>query len=428
MDPRKSLKDPRRTSISQDTFFHKYNTYCCPSCSALPEIISYNEVNGIINLECKKHGNMNIEIQDYFDKMKKWEGKSDIKLKNKCTEHNEKYAYFCLNCKENICEKCFKDEKHESHIKYNINSLSPNNAEISVLKEKISLFLLKKDELLMNLKELENKITFYDTLISSYERQAPNYFLNINLKHLLYGEKFNLDNVKNAENIKTRSKKDIFDDFIKKNFMKATEGLKQLTLINKNIDDDFMEDLIKGIGVNNSVYQILRFDKQIKGPEELINLKVIKLLNLRGNKISSLNFMSGKDFPFLELLSLNDNEINSIEELKNFTCPDLKELYLSKNKIKDINVLSQLKIKKLRILWLSNNNIESINVFQKVDFPHLIKLGLNKNNIKDINVFSKKRTKFPMLYELYLNNNEIDKIAFSDILKDLYHKIKEFYY
>ena len=333
MNQRKSVKDPRRTSISQDTFFHKYNTYCCPSCSAVPEIISYNEVNGIINLECKKHGNMNIEIQDYFDKMKKWEGQSDIKLKNKCIEHNEKYAYYCLNCKENICEKCFKDEKHESHIKYNINSLSPNNAEISVLKEKISLFLLKKDELLMNLKELENKITFYDTLISSYERQAPNYFLNINLKHLLYGEKFNLDNVKNAENIKTRSKKDIFEDFIKKNFMKATEGLKQLTLINKNIDDDFMEDLIKGIGVNNSVYQILRFDKQIKGPEELINLKKIKLLNLRGNKISSLNFMSGKDFPFLELLSLNDNEINSIEDLKNFTCPDLKELYLSKNKI-----------------------------------------------------------------------------------------------
>lgn len=428
MNPRKSLKDPRRTSISQYTFFHKYNSYSCPSCSAVPEIIFYNEVNGIINMECKKHGNMNIEIQDYFDKMKNWEGKSDIKLKNKCTEHNEKYSYYCINCKENICEKCFKNEKHETHTIYNINSLSPNNAEISLLKEKISEFLLKKDELLKNLKELENKITFYDTLINTYERQAPNYFLNINLKHLLYGEKLNLDNIKNVENIKTQSKKDIFDDFIKNNFIKATEGLNQLTLINKNIYNDFMEDLIKGIDVNNTVFQILRFNKQIKGPEELINLRNIKFLNLRGNKISSLKFLSGRDFPFLELLSLNDNEINSIDELKNFTCPKLKELYLSKNKIKDINVLNQLKIKFLRILWLSNNNIESIDVFEEVDFPHLIKLGLNKNNIKDINVFSKKKTKFPMLYELYLNNNEIDKIVFSDILKKLYHKIKEFYY
>ena len=428
MEPRKTVKDPRRTSISQDTFFHKYNSYCCPSCSSLPEIICYNEVNGIINLKCKKHGNMDIEIQDYFDKMKNWERTSEIKLKNKCTEHNEIYAYYCIDCKENICQKCFIDEKHEKHTKYNIKSLSPNNAEITLLKEKISLFLLKKDELLTKLKDLENKITFYDTLISSYERQAPNYFLTINLKHLLYGEKFSLTNIKNAENIKTKSKKDIFDDFIKKDFMKATEGLKQLTLINKNLDDDFMETLIKGIGVNNSVYKILIFNKLIKGPEELINLKNIKKLNLRGNKISSISFMSGKDFPLLELLSLNDNEINSIDELKNFTCPLLKELYLSKNRIKDIKVLSQLKIKKLRILWLSHNNIESINVLEKVDFPHLLKLGLNKNNIKDINVFSKKRVKFPVLYELYLNNNEFNKISFSDILKNLYHKIKEFYY
>jgi len=33
------------------------------------------------------------------------------------------------------------------------------------------------------IKNLDDKITFYDTLITSLEKQRPNYLLNINIKH-----------------------------------------------------------------------------------------------------------------------------------------------------------------------------------------------------------------------------------------------------
>ena len=419
-------KSNKRESIyTLENLYHKYDSYCCHLCSALPEILNYSEGTGTIKLKCKKHGENSIELQEYLENMKKYQSIAEINVKNKCKKHNLQYEYYCNECQDNFCLKC--REEHKTHEIYEIESLRPNNNEIFLLKDRISLYLQKKDELMMKLKSLDNKITFFDTLINTYEKQPPNYLINLNLKHLLYGEKLNLEKIQNIEYAKVQSKKETFDDFVKKNILEATKNLDKLVLVNKNIENEFMEDLIKGFE-ENVIFKILKFDKQIQGPNDLIILKNIKYLNLRGNKISSLDFIVGKNFPSLEFLSLNDNELNSIDNLKNVNCPLLKELYLSKNKISNINVLSELKTKKLRILWLSNNNIKSIDVFEKVNFPELLKLCLSKNKINDINVFDKKKIKFPQLYELYLNDNEFDIDNFSKIIEVLCSKIKRFYY
>ena len=76
---------------------------------------------------------------------------------------------------------------------------------------------------------------------------------------------------------------------------------------------------------------------------------------------------------------------------------------------------------------MSDNNICSIDIFEKVKFPELVKLGLNKNKINNISVFEKNKAKFPQMYELYLNDNDFNKDIFSQIIKDLYNKIQEFY-
>ena len=274
-----------------ENLFHKYNSYCCPYCTSLPEILNFNEGNGTIIFKCKKHGENNINIQDYLENMQKYLTISELNTKNKCNEHrNEVYSNFCLTCQENICQKCLK--KHEKHIIYNIESFRPNNNEILLIKNKINIYLQEKTQLMKNLKILEDKITFFDTLINSLEKQKPNYYLNINIKHLLYGEKINLDEI--VKDFKQKSgqfdsemKKEAFEDFIKNNFLKATKGMNKLSLINKNLGNELITNLINGLETA-SIFKILKFGGKIKSPKEVIAIKDIKCLNLRGNKLSNI--------------------------------------------------------------------------------------------------------------------------------------------
>ena len=414
--------------LYSENIFHKYDSYSCPYCSALPEILNFNEINSTIKFKCKKHGENILLIQDYLEKMINWVNISEIKTKNKCSIHKDIYNYFCKNCEENICQKCLKESsKHENHIKYDITNLNPTKNEIILLKEKISIWLQKKEELNHQIKNLNDKITFYDALINSYERQSSNYLLNINLKHLLFGEKLNQDIIKNAEFIKFKTEKSELEDFVKNNFLEATNNLDKLNLKEKGIGSQLLTELIKGIE-DNTIFRILKFSGKIKTAKEVIDLRSIKVLNLRGNKIRNIKFFENKNFPSLEILTLSNNEIDSINNFKNVTFPLLKEFYLTNNNIDNIDVLETLNIRKLKILCLSNNKINSIDVLEKVKFPQLIKLGLNKNKIKDISVFGKNKTKFPQLFELYLHNNEFDSKVFFEIIKYLYIKIRDFYY
>ena len=434
MNIHRTLTERRNNSLFNiDKFIHKYDSYCCPYCTNLPEILSYNEGNGMIKFRCKKHGEESMDMQEYLDNMQKFQSTSELNTKNKCSKHkNQSFSTYCFTCQENLCPECVKEfeKNHENHIKYNIESLRPNNNEILLIKNKIGIYLQQKEEYTKIIKNLNYKIAFYDALINTLEKQRPNYFLNINIKHLLYGEKINLDDIikdfhqKSGQYLK-ESKKEKFDDFVKNDFLKATQGLNQLNLVNKKLGDEFLNEIMTGIE-NTTIFKILKLGGKISSPKEVIEIKNIKFLNLRGNKLSNINILLGKDWPSLEILSFNDNEITSIDNLKNIQCPLLKELYLSKNKITSIDVLSEVKIKKLQILWLSENNISSIDVLEKVDFQQLRKLGLSKNNITDIRVFEK--TKFPQLFELYLNENEFDQDINNNLIEKISFKIKEFYY
>ena len=412
-----------------ENLVHKYDCYCCPYCTNLPEILSFNEGNGIVKFKCKKDGENTLDLHDYLENMQKYISISEVNTKNKCKEHkNENYYSYCINCQENFCQKCLKI--HENHVKYKIESLCPNNNEVLLIKNKINTYLQEKNQLLKKLKVLEDKINFFDVLLNSFEKQRPNYYLNINLKHLLYGEKLNLDEIVKEYKLKsgqtdTETKKEIFENFVKNNLIEATSGMNQMNLKNKNIGNTLMTDLISGLE-NSAIFKILKFGGKISSPKELISIKDIKTLNLRGNKLSNIDFLLNKGFISLEILSLNDNEIESIDIFKTINMPLLRELYLSKNKISSIDALIYLKSKKLQILWLSENNISSIDPLEKVSFPQLRKLGLNKNKIKNISIF--KKVKFPQLFELYLNDNEFNLDDFYEIIEFLNLKVREFYY
>ena len=430
MKATKTMVEPqkrRESSYSRETLYHKYESYCCPNCPRLPEILYYNKANNTLKLNCQEHKEIIIDITEYMEKMATFERKSDLRNENKCSIHKQKYSYFCQNCNKNLCKECFLDKMHEKHIKYNINALNPDNTELLFVKNDIEMLFQKKNELLRQIKIIDDNITFLDTLIIAYERYKPNVFLNLNLKHLVYGEELNMDEIKNTEFVETQSKKDNFDEFIKNNFIKATEGLNKLNIVEQKVGDYVLEELFKGIETN-SFYKMLLLAGQIKGPKDMITFKTLKYLNLRGNNLTSINFLSKKDFPALEMLSLNDNEITDIEPLRNVSFPSLRELYLSNNKIDNIDALENMKTPKLRMLWLSENNITSIDVLAKVKFPELLKLNLGKNKISDIKVFAKNKAKFPQLYELYLNDNQFELKDFNKIIELLFLKVKQLYY
>ena len=415
--------------FNEENSFHKFDNYCCPYCTNLPEILNFTEGNDTVKFKCKKHGENSLNIQDYLEKMEKYLTTSELKTKNICNEHpKENFSFFCFTCQENICQKCL--QKHEKHIKYSIESVRPNNNEILLIKNKIDLYLQEKLQLTKKLRILEDKITFFDSLINALEKQNPNYYLNVNIKHILYGEKINLDEI--VKEFKQKSgildkelKKEQFNNFIKNNFIEATKGKDKLFLQDKNLGDILIMDLIKGLE-DSTIFNILKVSGKISNQKDIIGIKDIKILNLRGNKLTKIDYLLNKDFISLEILSLNNNEIESIDILKQINLPFLKELYLSKNKISSIEALSDFNAKKLQILWLSDNNISSIDSLEKAKFPQLMKLGLNKNKIKDINIL--KKVKFPQLFELYLNDNEFEVDDFYELIEKLSSKIKEFYY
>ena len=419
----------RDSNYTIETVFHKFESYNCPFCTNLPEILCYNQGIGTVKLICKEHGENTLEIEDYLEKMSKYQSISELNTRNKCKNngHCENYKHFCETCKENICDKCKSEHEKKKHNIYLISSLNPDNKEILYIRNLMDVLLQQKMELMQKIKTLENKITFYDTMIYAYKSKAPNYYLNINLKHLIYGENLNIEEIRNPAFKNEEEKTEIYKDFIKNNFIEATKGLNQLNLVNKKMGYNQLEQIFKDIE-NTSIFKILQQSGKIKDGKEVIELKNIKYMNLRGNNISSITFLSGKNLPSLEILSLNENEIISIDILKKVSFPKLKELYLSKNKIESIDALSEFKTPKLRILWLANNKISSIDVFEKVNFPLLLKLCLSYNEISDISVFSKKKAKLPQLYELYLNDNPFKIKNASKIIEELFLKIKQFYY
>jgi Leucine-rich repeat (LRR) protein len=423
----KTIKETKKpdSNLTLDTISHKYISYNCPFCASLPEILCFNQGVGTVKLKCKKHGENTLEIEDYMEKMSKWESTSELNTKNKCSKHGEAYENFCETCQENICNNCMSE--HDKHHVYYIGSLSPDDKEILYIRNLMEVLFQQKMELVKKIKNLENKINFYDTLIYAYKSNSPNYYLNINLKHLIYGENLTVEEIKNTEFAHKEKKEEIYKDFIKNNFIEATKGLNQLNFVNAKKGNQLVDQLFRDIE-NLAIFPILKTSGKIQGPKEIIELKNVKYMNFRGNNLSSTNFLNGNKFPNLEILSLSENEIISIDNFKKVSFPELKELYLAKNRIENIDVLSEIKAPKLRILWLANNKISSIDVFNKVNFQLLLKLCLSYNNISDISVFSNKKVKFPQLYELYLNDNPFEMKSASKIIEELFLKIKQFYY
>ena len=337
------------------------------------------------------------------DDDKKIENKSHL-LSLKCNLHNKKYAYYCLECKVNVCRKCISEG--DSHVNHPLDLFDKYFFEIDPILKNMKKFLKKKennDDKLKAFKELMNII------IDDYK-----YFPNYN--HIFIIKQCN--KFINNEN-KNNSNSDQINQNKKFIFIKNQRELEE------NFNN---AEIIKTIAINSSNPNIIEF----------MNILILDLINLTEldlgtNNIKSIEALANKKLENLEFLNLavNDIDDSNIKYFFNLEFPKLKDFNLFQNKLTDPEIFKlkndQNKFKELKIFFIGNNKFEfkEKNGNDKYNFSSLSEIGISKNcfnqeSIKYIQCFT-----FTNLTIIYLSVNNLDKFNFIDKLE--LPLIKEFY-
>ena len=140
-------------------------------------------------------------------------------------------------------------------------------------------------------------------------------------------------------------------------------------------------------------------DKEIILKRRFINNNGFSLLNsvsfnrlsklyLKNNSINNLEISGQFNNHFINEINLRSNRIVSINGFKYYCFKNLSILKLAKNKIKDISILENNNFNNLRYLDIAKNEIEDISVFKKAHFTELEKLRLENNPIINIEVLN----------------------------------------
>ena len=118
---------------------------------------------------------------------------------------------------------------------------------------KINIYINEKNKLLKKLENLNDKIIFYDTIINAIQNGSENFYKNINVKHVIYGEDINLTKVYKDKPIQKVKKIIKLDDIINKNFIDLIKNKNELNLLYKKTEDDFLFSLF-----NNNLFDIIK--------------------------------------------------------------------------------------------------------------------------------------------------------------------------
>ena len=347
--------------------------YLCPNCKNVPELVNIFTANGFIELKCKDHGSMILKVKEYFKNLENSENIyynfhcsncNKIQKKNKkeifqfcyncrhifCLECNsshcgdnrkcinvnemnvrcpthfneQNYTRYCLDDKENVCEK-YSTKKHRKH---NIKSFFRIETDKKVIQE--------KNEILRDL------IRFNELILNTYEKFPDNYFHNINVQVL--AESIKAENARDPKELENLFKE------LERNIKIQNDAIKEIK--NKyNIYLNGKEEklILRNKGLNDNALKIF---SKIK----FINLKEI---DLSFNNIKNIEYLENHNSGSLEYLSLNNNKIEDLTPLEHMNLSNLKELNLQNNCINEtIVILEKVVMPKLNLLRLENNGLE----------------------------------------------------------------------
>ena len=346
----------------------------CLRCGKIPTFTfnSFKLIN--INCECLFYENENIEkFQDFVFTF----STDKIKISTyTCESHiDQKYKYYCPDCKYDICKECIvKDNRHITH-------------------SYIPLVICEKE--FEKIEEYKENIYFYDMMeiIKSIYKEYPNSNLYETIKNaynFLCGNPNNNDDIiiKPLKMIKIRILRELIESKI------STNEIIQIKIIRQNF------------------YNINHLCK-LKFPE-------LKILNLTENNIDDISPLQNLISPNLESLILIKNRINdtNIKFIKNFKFKKLNSLSFFNNYLTDYQVFDEVTIfPNLQLLYLGanrfNENIEHIDIKEKkYNFSNLETLGTTRGVFCNETIKLLSCFKFPKLKTLYLSGNNLNNLSF----------------
>ena len=410
------------------------------------------------NLSSKYHKKLNIEIPqikiNQQRKSKHLRINSELNKNNQnnfiCAEHHLNYEKYCINCKEDICNKCYK-ENHLIHDTINYDELSLNEKQIEIFRKKYDEYINKYEELMKKMKEWQ---TTFNKNIKDFEDFMKNKIINVikkmmdeykdeNLNYntiieyriayslLIENNEDKLNNQKIIKLMKTYRSLKNYKDF---KYINENENLSTISLdnilnyneiINKGNFEKKGNNIIKFLYSNYSLYQNENEDDNII--KKLMDIKQRKNNNIlnkfkKANK-SSTNIFHNSSNTFKKIL-LN-KEDNIYEKKKPFNtkrCNEIPKLIKNKNEFDDdikdnININSIIKeknnVKKKEKKKVFNNIFKNNDFFNKEEFEDNFDDfdELDLENDFNYNTEKNKRNRRPIIFNNNINNfNSINNI------------------
>ena len=250
------------------------------------------------------------------------------------------------------------------------------------------------------------------------------------LKSLIYLKNLNLsnNNLKNGEianligNLKSIEKLNISNNNIENlEFKNKSETLLQLEIdSNKLINISFENKVI----MPNLIYLSINANK-LSSLTTINNLLSLEYLSVADNEIKTLEILNLKNLKLIQLKGnlLISNEINNcLEFIQFYECSynnlnhfkiygnhnHIKNLLLDNNKLINIEFDNKTnKCDNIELIDLSYNLFVDINFIE--NFTNIQKLNLSFNQLRNLNNIEKELEKIKSLRELYLVENDFNK-------------------
>ena len=290
------------------------NYYHCLKCTDIPSIEKIDDDKVLI--QCKKHGNIEIKINDFINKcigicnncknipkylinnnyflcgncLHKYSFKSKFLLENiYCHKHNNLLIDYCLDCKESKCGNCKNED-----IKNNHNYL---NDEIKNEKKNLDYYIMSIENII---KEIKDKLEKMENELNLYK------FLLFDKNSIIITNYQILNIIKNIQN-------NVYRFFEKMKEIKTEfENFSNFEYINNNKD---YKTNITNFNVNNFNLNKSNIDKINGNPK--MNINNIVNFNKNNNENKKLINMNNTPNNNNNLKAFGNNRENQINNLNN---------------------------------------------------------------------------------------------------------------
>jgi len=374
----------------------------CQNCNKVNKSTSYNNIFYIC-FDCKKNlcpicKSTHDKTHNIFD----YDEKYFI-----CDLDYELYNSYCADCNTDICVIC--ETQHKGHKIISYGSIFP---DIKKIKEKVNVFISKKEAFINDIKNIINKLNILmdtidkyfeinEDIIKCFGNKKRNYFLLQNINDMIrFNDNFmqDLNKIINEKNI-CHKFENIIDIYNKMNQKDYKNNIKLSGIENNNIQQKDKININDTIEIKN---------KEDEGDKKSKEIKEVKVDEQLDNTNENINKM----FNITEI----NNELMATSEQKddnnysNFDITKMKQILKINSRLKTIKDIFVLNDGRLLIypydLKISSNNFKSF-VF-----------NIKNNNSIELNI-EKVEDKIQM-------DDDIVIIATGDEIKLINIKEKDF--